>query len=138
MVHDKADTGRFCWMDLAATNVESAKLFYGELFGWTSREQAANGGSFIRLQSSSHDIGSVYQLRKELLDKGIASHWTPYILVKSVTDAVSRAASLGGTVIVDPFVVSGVARIALILDSVGAVVGLWEPIELNIKANGHG
>ena len=138
MVHDKAATGQFCWMDLAATNVESAKLFYGQLFGWTSREQAANGGSFIRLQSSSHDIGSVYQLKKELLDKGIASHWTPYILVKSVKDAASRAALLGGTVIVDPFVVSGVARIALILDSVGAVVGLWEPIQLNMKANGHG
>jgi predicted enzyme related to lactoylglutathione lyase len=45
---------------------------------------------------------------------------------------------LGGIVIVDPFVVSGVARIALILDSVGAVVGLWEPIQLNMKANGHG
>ena len=138
MVHDKADTGQFCWMDLAATNVESAKLFYGELFGWTSRKQAANGGSFIRLQSSSHDIGSVYQMRKELLDKGIASHWTPYILVTSVKDAANRTALLGGTVIVDPFIVSGVARIALILDSVGAVVGLWEPIQLNMKANGHG
>jgi predicted enzyme related to lactoylglutathione lyase len=57
---------------------------------------------------------------------------------KERKDAASRAALLGGTVIVDPFVVSGVARIALILDSVGAVVGLWEPIELNIKANGHG
>jgi predicted enzyme related to lactoylglutathione lyase len=45
---------------------------------------------------------------------------------------------LGGKVIVDPFVVSGVARVALILDSVGAVVGLWEPIQLNMKANGHG
>jgi hypothetical protein len=98
----------------------------------------ANGGSFIRLQSSSHDIGSVYQLRRGLLDKGIASHWTPYILVNNVEDAASRAALLGGTVVFDPFVVSGVARIALILDSVGAVVGLWEPIELNIKANGHG
>src|SRR4029453_1375627 len=107
MVHDKADTGRFCWMDLAATNVESAKLFYGELFGWTSREQAANGGSFIRLQSSSHDIGSVYQLRKELLDKGIASHWTPYILVNNVEDAASRAALLGGTVVVDPLFFPG-------------------------------
>src|SRR5262245_23799687 len=138
MVHDKADTGQFCWMDLAATNVESAKLFYGELFGWMSRKQAANGGSFIRLQSSRHDIGSVYQMRKELLDKGIASHWTPYILVTSVKDAANRAALLGGTVIVDPFIVSGVARIALILDSVGAVVGLSEPIELDMKANGHG
>ena len=83
-------------------------------------------------------IGSVYQLRKELLDNGIASHWTPYVLVKSVKDTTSRAALLGGIVIVDPFVVSGVARIALILDSVGAVVGLWEPIQLNMKANGHG
>ena len=59
-------------------------------------------------------------------------------LVKSVKDATSRADLLGGIVIVDPFVVSGVARIALILDSVGAVVGLWEPIQLNMKANGHG
>src|SRR4029453_6262541 len=120
MLHDKAHTGQFCWMDLAATYVESAKLFYGELFGWTSREQAANGGNLIRLQSSSHDIGSVYQLRKELLDKGIASHWTPYVLVKSVKDTTSRAALLGGIVIVDPFVFSGVARIALIRVSVGA------------------
>ena len=135
---EKADAGQFCWLDLAAADVENAKLFYGELFGWTSREHAANGGSFTRLQSSSHDIGSVYQLKRELLDKGIASHWTPYVLVDSVNDAARRAAMLGGTVIVDPFVVSGVARIVLILDSVGAVVGLWEPIELNMKANGHG
>jgi predicted enzyme related to lactoylglutathione lyase len=41
-------------------------------------------------------------------------------------------------VIADPFVVSGVARIALIQDSVGALIGLWEPIELNMKVNGHG
>lgn len=134
----KTVVGRFCWLDLAATDVESAKSFYGRLFGWKSREQAANGGSFTRLQSSNRDIGSVYQLRQELLDKGIASHWTPYVLVPNVKEAAQRAASLGGTVIVDPFVVSGIARIALILDSVGAVVGLWEPIEANTKANGHG
>ncbi|MGB8102955.1 MAG: hypothetical protein WCF47_01665 [Pseudolabrys sp.] len=55
-----------------------------------------------------------------------------------MNDAVRQAALLGGTVVVHPFLVSGVARIALILDSVGALVGLWEPIELNMKANGHG
>jgi predicted enzyme related to lactoylglutathione lyase len=41
-------------------------------------------------------------------------------------------------VIAQPFVVSGIARIALVLDSVGALIGLWEPIELNMKANGQG
>jgi predicted enzyme related to lactoylglutathione lyase len=48
--------------------------------------------------------------------------------VHNVNDTVRRATSLGGTVIAQPFVVSGIARIALILDSVGALIGLWEPI----------
>jgi uncharacterized protein len=134
----KTDAGRFCWLDLAATDADRAKVFYGKLFGWTSHEQAANGGSFTRLRLSNEDIGSVYQLREKLLDNGMPSHWTPYVRVDNVENAVRRATTLGGTVVVQPFVVSGVARIALIVDSVGALVGLWEPIELNMKANGHG
>ena len=49
-----------------------------------------------------------------------------------------RAVFRGGKVIVRPFVVSGIAQIALILDSVGAQIGLWEPIEANTKENAHG
>jgi uncharacterized protein len=134
----KTDAGRFCWLDLAATDADRAKVFYGKLFGWTSHEQAANGGSFTRLRLSNEDIGSVYQLRETLLHNGMPSHWTPYVRVDNVEDAVRRAAALGGAVVVHPFIVSGVARIALIVDSVGALVGLWEPIELNMKTNGHG
>ena len=68
----------------------------------------------------------------------MSSHWTPYVRVNDVKEAVQRAVVLGGTVIVDPFLVSGIARNALVLDSVGALIGLREPIELNMKANGHG
>ena len=133
-----ADSGQFCWLDLAATDAGSAKAFYKDLFGWTAHEQPANGGSFTRLRLSDQDIGSVYQLRQTLLERGMTSHWTPYVRVNNVTDAVRQAEALGGTVVVRPFVVSGIASIALILDSVGALVGLWEPIALTVKANGHG
>ena len=139
MIHfDKADAGRFCWLDLAATDASSAKTFYRNLFGWTSHEQLANGGSFTRLRLSDHDIGSVYQLKEALLDNGMTSHWTPYVRVHDIEQAAGRATQFGGTVIVDPFLVSGIARIALILDSVGAVVGLWEPIATETKVIGHG
>ncbi len=139
MVHlGKVDTGRFCWVDLAATDADSAKSFYEDLFGWTAHEQPANGGSFTRLRLSDRDVGSIYQLRDALLEHGIPSHWTPYVRVNDVNETVKRAASLGGTVIAKPFVVSGVARIALILDSVGALIGLWESIELNKAANSQG
>ncbi len=139
MVHfDKAGAGRFCWLDLAATDADSAKTFYRNLFGWRSHEQLANGGSFTRLRLSNHDVGSIYQLKETLLENGMTSHWTPYVRVNDIEQAAGRATRCGGTVAVDPFLVSGVARIALILDSVGAVVGLWEPIAADGKANGHG
>jgi predicted enzyme related to lactoylglutathione lyase len=139
MVHlGKAAAGRFCWVDLAATNSDSAKEFYAHLFGWTSHEQSANGGSFTRLRLFDSDVGSIYQLRHEHLDQGVLSHWTPYIQVDNVDDAARRATALGGNVIVRPFDVSGIARIALILDSVGAQVGLWELIETNREGNAHG
>jgi predicted enzyme related to lactoylglutathione lyase len=57
--------------------------------------------------------------------------------VNDIEHAAGRATRFGGRVVIDPFVVSGVARIALILDSVGAVVGLWEPLAAAGKANGH-
>jgi len=136
--HGKTDSGQFCWLDLAATDAGSAKAFYRKMFGWTSHEQAVNGGSFIRLRLSNQDVGSIYQLRETLLERGVSSHWTPYVRVIDVDDSIRRTVLFGGTVVVHPFLVSGVARIALILDSVGALVGLWEPVELNMKVNGHG
>ena len=132
------NAGRFCWVDLAATDAARAKAFYSQLFGWTSREQPANGGSFTRMRLSGQDVGSLYQLSRDHLDRGVPSHWTPYIRVHDVGDAARRAASFDGKVIVPPFEVSGVARIALIQDSVGAHVGLWEPIEATVHEVVHG
>ena len=47
----------------------------------------------------------------------------------------SKAGQLGGSVIVSPFEVSGIARIALIADAVGAQIGLWETVGQAAKPN---
>jgi predicted enzyme related to lactoylglutathione lyase len=138
MVHlGNAAPGQFCWVDLAASDADAAKAFYGQLFGWSSGEQAANGGSFTRLRQSGQDVGSVYQLSARHLENGVPSHWTPYLRVDDVDAVVQRVVALGGEVIVRPFVVEGTARIALILDCVGAHVGLWEPIGSVRSENAH-
>lgn len=126
-----AGPGRFCWVDLAASDADAAKAFYGQLFGWTASAQSANGGSFTRLTQSGQDVGSLYRLSERHLADGVPSHWTPYIRVDDVDAAARRAVALGGEIIVRPFAVAGTARIALILDSIGAHVGLWEPIGQN-------
>jgi predicted enzyme related to lactoylglutathione lyase len=120
--------GRFCWVDLAAADAGKAQAFYGALFGWQPVEQWANGGMFTRLQHAGEDVGSMYQLSRAQLGQGAASHWIPYVQVNDVEQATWRAGALGGVVLVRPFAVAGIARIAVILDAVGAAVGLWEPL----------
>jgi predicted enzyme related to lactoylglutathione lyase len=134
---DTVSPGRFCWLDLAATDAVSATRFYHRLFGWTAREQWANGGHFTRLQSSGQEVGSLYQLRRDLLGRGAQSHWTPYVRVLDVGETARRASEMGGAVIVRPFDVSGIARIAIIVDAVGAQVGLWESLWRGSAATAH-
>ncbi|MBL8704196.1 MAG: VOC family protein [Rhodospirillales bacterium] len=127
-VAGKATIGRFCWVDLAASSAGRAQDFYEGMFGWTATPQPANGGSFTRLTLADRDVASLYQLRRRQVEGGVPSHWTPYVCVANADAAVWRALSLGGTAVVRPFVVEGIARIALVLDAVGAPIGLWEPL----------
>ena len=129
----KSEAGRFCWLDLAATDAARAKTFYSQLFGWMPYEQLANGGIFTRLRLADEDIGSLYQMNNGPLDQGMRSHWTPYIRVNDVDDAARQADSLGGKVLVRPFAVGGIARIALIQDPIGANFGLWEAVDMVIE-----
>ena len=124
----EAPAGRFCWVDLAATDASRAIDFYSGLFGWSAATQQANGGSFVRLSQDGRDVGSLYQLQRAAQKAGVISHWTPYVRVEDAGAACARSVELGGRVAVAPFDVEGVARIAVIVDPVGASFGIWERI----------
>ena len=123
-----ASPGTFCWVDLAANDAGRAMSFYARAFGWQFEPQHANGGHFMRCRVGGRDAGSLYELRAAQLARGVPSHWTPYLRVDDLEANTLRIAALGGRILVSPFEVDGVARIALIEDAVGAVVGLWEPL----------
>jgi uncharacterized protein len=116
--------GRFCWLDLAASDATEAKAFYRQ---WRHLHAPVLARSRCR---------SLYQMETKLARK-VSSHCTPYVRVEDVQLAAQRAREFGGRVLVRPFVVAGVARIALIMDSVGAQVGLWEPID-SMESERHG
>lgn len=118
--------GAFCWLDLAASDAAIAQHFYAQVFGWTFCDQPALGGHFTRCAIGDHDVGSLYQLSRAQIARGAPSHWTPYIAVDDVDAALRRVASSGGRTVVAPLDVPGTARIALVEDAVGALVGLWQ------------
>jgi uncharacterized protein len=122
----KRSFGQFCWHDLAAANSDQARAFYGRLFGWTSQDEKAGKGAFSRVLLGGTGIGSIYQLNRRHLAQGVPSHWTPYVSVQNADSAASKASALGAAVIVEPFDVPGIARIALVQDPLGATFGLWQ------------
>lgn len=130
-MNDLSRPGAFCWLDLAASNAAVARQFYAQAFGWSFVDQHANGGVFTRCRIGGRDVGSLYQLRRAQLDRGVPSHWTPYIRVSDVDSAAGQIAILGGRLVVAPFDVDATARIALIEDAVGALVGLWQSPSTN-------
>lgn len=117
---------RFCWVDLATVDAEEAGQFYRRMFGWQTKRQPANGGEFLLFTSEGKSIASLYQLDSRQVVGGVPSHWTPYVGVSNIDEVVTKTTAFGGDVIVEPFEVDGTARVSLIADPVGALVGLWE------------
>lgn len=118
--------GTFCWIDLAVTNAEEAKKFYAGLFGWHAHEIPVGPGVFTMLELDGKEVASLYQLSEQQQAQGVPAHWMPYVAVTSVDGMAERVRSLGGQILVEPFDVLDLGRMALILDPTGAPLALWQ------------
>ena len=119
--------GRFCWVDLGTTDGPGAKRFYMGLFGWTAEDKPmGDGQSYTMFQLDGKSVAALYQQDPQQQAMGIPPSWLSYISVESADQAAERTKSLGGTVLMEPFDVLDVGRMAMIQDPTGGVVALWE------------
>jgi uncharacterized protein len=118
--------GTFCWVDLATTDLESAKRFYGELFGWEMEDlPSPPAGTYTMCRVEGKDVAAIYDQPDE--ERAVAPpHWNSYVAVDDVEAATAKARSLGPTSITEPFDVEGSGRMTVLQDPTGALVSLWE------------
>ncbi len=70
----------------------------------------------------------MYALSHREREHGVPSHWTNYVCVENIEVATCRVEAAGGAILVQPFEVENVARIALVADTLGSILGLWESL----------
>jgi predicted enzyme related to lactoylglutathione lyase len=120
--------GKFCWVDLGTTDAPAAKRFYTGLFGWTAEDRPTGGDmTYTMFALGGKSVAALYQQDAQQQAMGIPPNWLSYISVESADAAAERTKGLGGTVLMEPFDVLDVGRMAMIQDPTGAVVALWEP-----------
>ena len=118
--------GTFCWADLGTPDAIAATRFYTTLFGWAAEDRPMGPSAFYTMLT--HQGRAVAALYAQDPTPGAGPpHWLSYISVTSANDSARRTRELGGSVVLEPFDVLDVGRMALVQDGTGAVVALWQP-----------
>ena len=120
--------GTFSWTDLATTDQDAAKQFYGQLFGWSAIDNDIGEGMvYSMMQIDGKDVAAISPQMQQQREAGMPPVWSSYITVESADAAADKAQKLGATVHAPPFDVMDVGRMAVVQDPQGAFFMPWEP-----------
>jgi uncharacterized protein len=117
--------GVFVWDELATSDVEGAKRFYGEVVGWTTRDQQVGGDfTYTLFRSGDSDRAGCMPMMPDTP----APMWITYVGADDVDGTAERAKELGATVYAGPMdIPDGIGRFAVIGDPTGAAIGIFKP-----------
>ena len=121
------ENGQFCWIDLLARDMDAARHFYGELFGWESTDVDTNGGPpYAQFLLSGKRVAGMGQMSDEMRGRDRPASWNSYLNVDNIAATCVRVSELGGKVAGPAVDIQGVGKLAFIQDPTGAQVGLWQ------------
>jgi uncharacterized protein len=122
------EPGSWTWNNLMTRDIEGAKQFYGEVFGWTAEhnEEAPPNIEMWQVdgQRWPEGMGGLMGITDDL-PADMPAHWQVYFVVDNADDAIKRAESRGAKLAFGPIDVP-VARMATLVDPQGAVVSILE------------
>lgn len=113
--------GSFGWAELATRDVEAAKRFYGETFGWGAETSGEGAQAYTEWKLDGQSIGGAMAMGEQ--QAGIPPHWMVYLVAEDVDATAARAQELGGNQLVPPMDFPG-GRFAIVTDPQGAAFGL--------------
>ncbi|WP_369244688.1 VOC family protein [Streptomyces sp. R41] len=120
---DRPVTGGPCWTELGTSDLEAAKRFYADLFGWRSEtdpRQEAGGYTVAHLGDAA--VAAITPLYQD--SQPVA--WNVSFAVADADAAAEAVTAAGGTVVLGPMDVFDVGRFAVAFDPGGAAFQLWQ------------
>ena len=110
------------WVDLATTDVRSARAFYGGLFGWDVVGGPEAGG-YCMFQRHARNVAGLARVMHDEQSPA----WTTYLSVSDAKATVAAVERAGGTILMGVTDVLDAGRMALFADPTGAPCALWQP-----------
>lgn len=123
-VRTSVPLGAPIWIDLATSDLDRAKDFYGRVFGWTFDTAGPEYGGYVTALLDGRPVAGL-MVNDPQWDAPDA--WTTYLHTADIQTTVDKAIAAGGTSCVAPMEVPGKGWMGMITDPAGAFFGLWQP-----------
>jgi uncharacterized protein len=115
--------GTPCWVEVTVDDVPKAIAFYRALFGWDIEMGAPEAGGY----SICYKDGRIVAGLSPKFGPGEApSAWTTYLAADDTDAVAGKIKAAGGQLLMEPVDVMDSGRMALAVDTVGAVFGVWQ------------
>ena len=112
------DVGALCWNELATSDVEQAKTFFGELLGW---EYETDERGYVAIRNAGSLNGGIREQSEQEL--GSPPNWLPYFTVENADEAARSAVQLGGRILIAMAEIKR-GRFAIVVDPQSAAFAL--------------
>jgi uncharacterized protein len=111
------------WVELATTDPDGAKAFYGGVFGWEFNDLGPDAGGYTMCTLGGKDVAGL----GPIMGEGQPTAWSTFVSVDDADTAAKAVESAGGTALMPPFDVMDAGRMAVFADPTGAAFSVWQP-----------
>jgi len=121
---DHPPIGAPCWTDLATSDVDGSRRFYGELLGWEAEEPNPDFGGYFMFTRDGLPVAGAYG---DMDGYPADDRWKVFLASADASATLEAAAADGGSVLVGVSTVADMGSQVVLADPAGAVIGGWEP-----------
>ena len=114
--------GVTCWVDTGQPDLDAARRFYADLFGWALTDATPRQvpGAYLVATLDGQDVAAVGPTSAD------AATWNTYVAVDDADATAAAVAAGGGTVVSAPADAGPGGRAATCQDPAGATFHLWQ------------
>jgi uncharacterized protein len=116
--------GAPCWADLWTSDVDGARRFYGELFGWASTDPDAEFGGYFTFTRDGIQVAGAMG---DMGDMKADNRWKVYFATDDAEATMKAASAEGAQVLAGAMAVADLGVQSVFVDPSGAVFGTWQP-----------
>lgn len=119
--------GKVWWTELRTRDVQGALQYYKTVCGWHFEQVPLGTAPYYMGKCGGDPVVGVVDIRGQKGMEDVPPHWFSFFAVADVEKVVAETRAREGQVIMEPFDIPFVGRVAIVSDPTGAALGLIRP-----------